>query len=151
MFRRFLDFIARSSGYFTADDMEMCVRGAELAAIEAAALQHQNAPRETNEELNVPSSDGDDLPEHMIRYFVSYSHGNGYGCTELRANRPIKSFADIQRLCEVIGEKFNGQHDRPNHGIVILNWQRFETEEDDKSRETSPETREAAPVLRLIA
>lgn len=58
----------------------------------------------------------------MYNYFVSFSHPKGFGATSLKQNVPVRSMEIVTKMKEVI--------ERENHltGVVILNWQRFESD-----------------------
>ena len=58
----------------------------------------------------------------MYRYFVSFTHSHGFGATTLAQNVPVRSMVVVTKMKEVI-ERENNLTD-----VVILNWQRFESD-----------------------
>lgn len=52
------------------------------------------------------------------RYFVSYAHPSGFGCTEIALRLPVRSLKDIEVLRDAVAK---GTGDSPG-GIAILNY-----------------------------
>lgn len=53
--------------------------------------------------------------ENKQSYFISYSHGQGFGNVEWKSDADIKNIEDVKQIAKEIGE-FNNLK-----GIVILN------------------------------
>jgi hypothetical protein len=62
----------------------------------------------------------------MIRYFVSYAHGDayaaGFGWMDVPRDAPIRNGRDVKAVAKHIAEVAGGSK------ITVLNWRRFEDE-----------------------
>jgi len=47
-------------------------------------------------------------PPVLHRYFVSYAHAGGFGCTDLSLTKPIRGMSDIEVVSRLIGERVGG-------------------------------------------
>lgn len=61
-------------------------------------------------------------PELQYVYYLSFSHGRGFGCTQLSRLAPITSYEEVKGLCALIAG--SGKAD----GVTILNWVLLRTE-----------------------
>lgn len=86
------------------------------------------------------------------RYFVSFSYLSGDGCLEVGCNRPIRCYADVNALIQCI-ERVLMERGYKAERVVILHWQRFESDSPDGSRDDLPDEEKQKPisVLRLVA
>jgi len=74
----------------------------------------------------------------VISYFVSYSHGEGFGCTEVKLRLPVRSMDDIKVFIDVI-ERLGPR------SVVILNFQRFESAAPSAAQPVSAATIPGVP------
>lgn len=59
----------------------------------------------------------------MKKYFISYAHSRGFGASEFYINHPISDYEDLRGIAKIIEREENV------HGVVIINFRRFEDEE----------------------
>ncbi len=62
--------------------------------------------------------------EPRYHYYVVYSHGRGYGSTEIFRDAPISDWDDVVEVTRIIEGRLLDR--MPDAQIVILFWRRFE-------------------------
>lgn len=149
------DRLARICGYYTSEDMRMCVESAEREAIKKAEVSSDEQGVKGVEAVNHESVQS--LPPGYIGYFASYSYlmpgrASGFGCIGIGLSQTIRSFSDVQAMTQLI-ESTIASRDGVKPKVVVLNWRQYEAPlNPGGGRESAPiEDFQDGVVLRLVA